>query len=43
VIELCGEHLQELCMHCVFWSDSETTKLLFTPNKNLGGEGASDR
>ncbi len=39
---LCGEHIQEL--YTVYLTRFRTYKITFTtPNKNIGGEGASDR
>ncbi len=42
-IGLCGGYIQKLCIRCVF-DQIQNLKIFFnTPNKNLGGEGPSDR
>jgi hypothetical protein len=41
-IGLCGEHIQEF-IYCVFDQIPNIQNCFTTPNKNLGGEGASDR
>jgi hypothetical protein len=42
-IRLCGEHLQELYVHCIFDQIPNLQNCFTTINKNLGGDGASDR